>query len=543
MRKIIVNNKIIATTLCVLLIICMFIGVIVGFGVSNKQDGVSALTTTVGADKVNGELMNGDKLDLDIAKDLLEKIVGSDDYDDTVKYIKNNGGTEYALTGSYLVPSSTISSNTQGLVVQLDGLEWIVSSLTMADVGREKGQIIATLYLADDIDSNTFYYYTDASDTKGNNMYSASIIRKKLLAHASFSNLVSGNFASNYLVQPKYIAYQNQQTLYDRSPGHFDSPNDALENPVKGQWCYTNTMYLPTDTITRGGVTYTYNEWGNDYIWIPSLAETGGSMIPSAWGLNDTQRAHSKAGYSWLRTGGHSHFGYAYRLETTGGRNPTPVAADGALRPAVHLNLTLATSSVRVPEDFTIDYDGFSRPIQAAANSVPTQTSHWNVNRLWNSLDLNVGTNGIKITPLNGEKLSKEGLPKDAGQYKIEFTIAGTIWSSGQETDLTRSITLTINKKKIGVSVDLDKTSKLPYVELKDEGDIYTGDTEENGRAPNLGFNYSSTDGKGYNSDTLPTAIGAYRATAKILNEGCNYVLDNTYYIDFSIDKTKVNKP
>ncbi|MDE6362079.1 MAG: hypothetical protein K2L53_03795, partial [Clostridia bacterium] len=99
------------------------------------------------------------------------------------------------------------------------------------------------------------------------------------------------------------------------------------------------------------------------------------------------------------------------------------------------------------------------------------------------------------------------------------------------------------NKKKIGVSVDLDKTSKLPYVKLKDEGDIYTGDTEENGRAPNLGFNYSSTDGKGYNSDTLPTAIGAYRATAKILNEGCNYVLDNTYYIDFSIDKTKVNKP
>ncbi|MDE7336809.1 MAG: hypothetical protein K2N32_01690, partial [Clostridia bacterium] len=71
-------------------------------------------------------------------------------------------------------------------------------------------------------------------------------------------------------------------------------------------------------------------------------------------------------------------------------------------------------------------------------------------------------------------------------------------------------------------------------------GAVYSGDTGD--RAPTFGFTYTSTDGKGYNSDTYPTAIGAYKATVKITNE-CNYVLDKEYTHTFTIDKREIMKP
>ncbi|MDE5618326.1 MAG: hypothetical protein K2I79_02430, partial [Clostridia bacterium] len=131
----------------------------------------------------------------------------------------------------------------------------------------------------------------------------------------------------------------------------------------------------------------------------------------------------------------------------------------------------------------------------------------------------------------------------DAGEYTVTLKIVDgeKVWSdSTDENDLTRTCKMTIKKKPLEVALSLE--GGLPKAEAADPTQIYSRDTGQ--KAPAFGFTYTSTDGKGYNSDTLPTAIGKYRATAKITNE-CNYTLDTTktYTIDFSIDKTPVTKP
>lgn len=46
-----------------------------------------------------------------------------------------------------------------------------------------------------------------------------------------------------------------------------------------------------------------YSEWKDDYIWLPSLTETGYGMSDyGLWQLSDSQRSNTT--YTWLRSGG-----------------------------------------------------------------------------------------------------------------------------------------------------------------------------------------------------------------------------------------------
>ncbi|MDE7215605.1 MAG: hypothetical protein K2O08_02230, partial [Clostridia bacterium] len=132
---------------------------------------------------------------------------------------------------------------------------------------------------------------------------------------------------------------------------------------------------------------------------------------------------------------------------------------------------------------------------------------------------------------------------KDAGEYQVKVSItndddvfAGTPDESNGESETERYFKFKITKKKIGVDISTENGLSV----AAKPGAVYSGDTAE--RAPTLGFSYTSTDGKGYNSDTYPTDIGCYRATVKITNE-CNYELDDTYTHDFEVGKKEVSKP
>ncbi|MDE7337366.1 MAG: hypothetical protein K2N32_04555, partial [Clostridia bacterium] len=150
----------------------------------------------------------------------------------------------------------------------------------------------------------------------------------------------------------------------------------------------------------------------------------------------------------------------------------------------------------------------------------------------------------------NAEKIDLEypsGGMVDAKTYTVTAKIKDTLAADGLtfvgdpgdgETATTRKFNFTITKKKIGIE-EIKETDSGLSATVK-AGAIYSGDTGD--RAPTFGFTYTSTDGKGYNSDTYPTAIGAYKATVKITNE-CNYVLDKEYTHTFTIDKKVVNKP
>ncbi|MDE5755467.1 MAG: hypothetical protein K2I23_00015, partial [Clostridia bacterium] len=132
---------------------------------------------------------------------------------------------------------------------------------------------------------------------------------------------------------------------------------------------------------------------------------------------------------------------------------------------------------------------------------------------------------------------------KDVGTYKATVTItsdddvfAGEATKEG-ESDKIRIFDFKINPKEIGVDI-----SDVLVVTAK-SGAICSDDVGTN-REPTFGVTYSGRDGTSYTTpDVYPTAVGKYRATAKILTNGKNYVLDDTYTKDFQIDKREIDKP
>ncbi len=155
---------------------------------------LSALTDINSATKIGGgkELYNKDRgnFNIGVVSDFIEKLFGDED---PVEYIKTNGAVDWNTYGKnspsalkddpyYVVPASVINNkirNTNGLIVTLNGLDWMVASLTLADTDNGRDNVIATLYLANN--QGTSQYYSDSNNTKGNNSYSRSIIRNDVL--------------------------------------------------------------------------------------------------------------------------------------------------------------------------------------------------------------------------------------------------------------------------------------------------------------------------------------------------------------------------
>ncbi|MDE7337026.1 MAG: hypothetical protein K2N32_02810, partial [Clostridia bacterium] len=297
--------------LSVLIILCLCLASILSLFVSQKS--ANALTDTSLATNIgDGKEMWLDeigKFDKDVFEDLTDKLFGNQDW---TTYIKTMKDTQ---TDSYVIPASTINANAgnadNGLVVKLGNLEWMVASLTLTNDGRE--DVVVTLYLSDEI--GTSQYYSSRSNVKGYNMYSSSILRNTLLTSDTFqlfSDGAANGFASKYLMPPKNIKYHTNQTIVGRgAPYNYNHPNDAL-GALSSGWYSVN--YQPADTFD--GVRY--DEWGNDYIWIPSGVETGWNnylSTTSIWQLSASQRTHSTK-FSWLRTGVFNDYGYAQTINS-----------------------------------------------------------------------------------------------------------------------------------------------------------------------------------------------------------------------------------
>ena len=284
------------------------------------QQNINALTSTSGAVKAGAgeELWNADDggFNEEVLSDLVDKLFGDEDPADYIKTMKDT------QTDSYVIPASTINAKVgnanDGLVVKLDGKEWMATSLTIAEIDGEEN-IVLTLYLANDLGASQ--YYTDRSNVKGNNMYSRSTVRNHLLTNTTwslFQDQGEDSFAQQFLVQPKYVKYQQTESQVGRTNpvgGNYQLPNDSL-GAQSSNW-YGSINYQPTDTYDGKR----YDDWGNDYIWLPSATETGFTNYinngSSIWKLTANQLSHNANSYSWLRSGYFSIYYYAYVLQTS----------------------------------------------------------------------------------------------------------------------------------------------------------------------------------------------------------------------------------
>ncbi|MDE6605161.1 MAG: hypothetical protein K2K85_03960, partial [Clostridia bacterium] len=497
--------------------------------------------------------------------DLFQSLSGEENAD--ISTILKKLDTNGAMTSADIRKLNKENDIEKDIVVTLGGKQWYVTYVTK--VGEE---VVVDLWLADaDKDASTGKVittkwnssYDSKKGTYPSNMYGISKIRAEDLNNGGNywtginNNPIDGSNAPSNVARRahRYAMYTMPKSEKDTSitefllkPSQVPYQGSNLENAkfssnavVEGCTVSNDSYNSITDANWYNEGEYNfegiagYDNWADDYLWLPSLSEVGdGDGINGIWEVSLTQKKSSSG--TWLRSASYHNYKGAYYLQNAGTIYGDNVNTSYAIRPAIHLNLSKVAKhtqfSVSEPIDVSVEYTG----MQMSLNDVAEEEKLWynpNIMDIESVSMIDAKSYMIKATINSNAQTNGfifEGTPKtDNTEY--------------QEDEITRYFQFTITKKKIGVDVKLNNTSKLPYVELKNKGDIYSGDKEEDGRAPNLGFNYSSTDGKGYNSDTLPTAIGAYRATAKILNEECNYVLDDTYYIDFSIDKTPVDKP
>ncbi len=542
---------IVAVLLCCCFVSFNNINDVFAFTTSNMASGavdVGDILLEGYADRADGKVFNGESMAA-----LYEKLTGK-----TGAEI----GDVDAL-GTLTAKQIRAKNSNKDIVLTMDGQKWTVTHLTK----DTSGNTIATLWQATGSTMHTWNPWYDAATTYAypSDMYSTSFVRADALnsggngyvatkgattltkvaqkADHKYARLtmpsVKGSL-TNFIVKPSAVAYQETEnhavggTIGNQG---WTLPNEAYGTP-SGTIKWYNNNGRNMDYSGKSG----YADWKDDYIWLPSLTETGvDGAVNGIWALFNNQRSNSTT--SWLRSGCSDYAANAYLLNATGNSiNSTYVTGSYAVRPALHLNLDLAAEhsggvALAEPTDVTLEYNGNSLTI----DDVAAEQKEW-----YNSDKINidyagaVGSNGGAKVILDADTYRvKAEIKADLAADGLIF--AGTPDTSAGESDTVRYFNFTVTKKKIGITAALD-SGGLPTVTLKNEGDVYSGDTAANGRAPSFGFTYT---GNGYNSDTPPTAVGTYTATAKITNE-CNYQIDtsnSTITVTYKVDKKSVAKP
>ena len=303
----------------------------------------------------------------------------------------------------------------QDIIVRLGGIDWYATYLSMDTDGNS----ILTLWMTNSTQSafsggsnsaGTHYGYLNGtlySDWSSNyydgslftdsfpaSLYGSSYIRAVTLnnggtygtsrsASSTFTKSSSSLFAkftmpdnsandiTDYIVTPSKMLWQQYQSAITTiGSGVFSNtlPNEAWGNvPSSGTDAYGNTYNFYSNSNFAVQSAKAYNDvWKNDYLWLPSLTETGNSTTVSGlWSLSKGQRANydgvtsakignvgSNAGEAfartWLRSGYYNHARSAYYITVSGDstRGVDTCRTSYGVRPALHLNLSKIASSM-----------------------------------------------------------------------------------------------------------------------------------------------------------------------------------------------------
>ncbi len=498
------------------------------------------------SDRMDGKVFNGESMAA-----LYEKLTGK-----TGAEI----GDVDAL-GTLTAADIRAKNGNKDIVLTMDGQKWTVTHLTK----DRSGNTIVTLWKASESTTHIWNPWTDNVTTYAypSNMYSTSFVRADALNSGGngyvatkgattltkvaqktdhkYAKLtmpsVKGSL-TDFIVTPSQVAYQEteNQTVGGSIGGlGYTLPNEAYGTPSGTvKWYVGRGKNM--DYSSKSG----YADWKDDYIWLPSLTETGFSIkINGIWVLSSNQRSNTN--FSFLRTG-FSDDPYAVYYLNVVDRVISQISTDTniAVRPALHLNLDMAAEhsgkpAINEPTDVSVEYKGVPLTLDDIADE---QKKWFNADKISIDYAGAVGSEGGVKAILDADTYRvKAEIKAELAAGGLTFT--GTPDTAAGESDTVRYFNFTVTKKKIGITAALD-SGGLPTVTLKNAGDVYSGDTGE--RAPKFGFTYT---GNGYEGDSPPTAVGTYTATAKITNE-CNYQIDtanSTISVTYKVDKKSVAKP
>ena len=285
--------------------------------------------------------------------------------------------------GSGTIKSSTIKTNANKvtdkafinanseLVIKFGGLYWYAVYLTK----NTSGQIILTMWLTDSSQlygknkvsgiaynkygSGTFNSgsppYSNGSTTISNN-YGNNYVRTTLLSSGNTTSVfypytkttTNKTAMGDFIVAPKDLNTQDTLNLQKTQSAkstlgfRYNLLNESYASIIK-----FNTAYKTLTTSTTN-----YTSWQNDKLWLPSLSEVGlgsnnATINPTRasglWGLSTAQRSNTNKTVTWLRSGHVTDKNLAYTISSDGlDYGYETIDTQNAIRPALHLNLTLA---------------------------------------------------------------------------------------------------------------------------------------------------------------------------------------------------------
>ncbi len=453
------------------------------------------------------------------------------------------------------------------VVVTIDGKQWMVTDLRKAD----NGHVIATMWLATSAQTSSWNKWAENTPTYDypSNMYSTSYIRASALnsggcgyvatkgattlttiaqsathEYAKFTMAAVQDGSrqlslTKYIVQPKNVAYQSSETMRTYDKNWYTCPNEAWGTPDSVRYNNANMNY---SSKTH------YAQWSSDYLWLPSLAETGYSGITGIWNLSDSQRGN--ATNSWLRTGDSVNADSVYYLNASGGANFKDTATAYAVRPAFHLDLTQAATDATQPIDLPTTGDNptdRSKAYNAADQTFTLQD--FDASKMQATV-AGKDPNGVAIDAASCSFDATTGQihAKFAGTYTVEFTLKdadNTFWWDDTAGTDPRTLTVTITPKQLTLALSNDVpdgkwewTLGGAYKATLTASDIETGDT--------IGLHaFYTADTGGATQDIVATQtgtqtvaeidlsvipIGAYKLTAALDNsvgESINYSIQN----------------
>ena len=480
----------------------------------SAPDSIGSLTFTNYATRQDGGVINGAVLDK-----LYGLITGNstDTYVNALSKVQSTTSsiTGNSTTNAINVqPNSMNFSQINGgnaITLEFGGYEWNVVYLTTntnanSSNGGSAGDLIATLWMSENDGTSAWSDFSTSSSVVGNEQYSpfnygSSYIRVKTLNNGNTSNTdvayASGlNATTNatdranhkyakftmansaltgssinkglslidYLATPSQVNYQKEEnyvwSFSRKEDGSWSvniAPNEAWGTPDTSLVNKTSNSggWHTNNKINQVIAQSMYYDWANDYLWLPSLTETGHYNVAevgtSLWGVPNQNAILNSSGTSWLRTAHTNNKMYSFSLTDNGGRNSKFNDSDALVRPALHLNLTKAQEASK----YELQTSNASKVYNGEAQGIENET--W-----FNSVK-----DSVTVEYYDANTNAKlDSAPIDVGNYKAALTIKDGIdnilWSDGS-SGKTKQVSLIITPKSVKFPQFFNNINSKPY--------------------------------------------------------------------------------
>lgn len=393
-----------------------------GFNITKKAEAFYKNNTS-GAAVVN-EIWKGNGFDKRNTERLLKMVTGNASVN--VDNIGNlNSLATSKRTAYQMKTTGVLKSNSEDIIVYIGGLKWTVTYLST----DKDGNPILTLWLSDggqlsgrkyDV-SKTFGSYAEATVNNGfgcsnsptskhpDNMYGTSYMSCVVLNNggeystsANGANTATFTSRSDSVFAPFTITTENNSAIADFivTPEQVSWQESGQSSKQIWGYCYSNENWSKTTSNSgfyNGNFNYATRDksdaWKNDFLWLPSLTETGYSgENQGIWGTSYNQRYHEN--YAWLRS---SYYNNATNYLSICNNSYTYDAASynsRSVRPAFHLNLNKVLEHI-------VESTGYVEEIWDSENQ---EINTANLNKLYSYLTGNTSATYSDVLALANQK-------------------------------------------------------------------------------------------------------------------------------------------